>query len=89
MCLQYLALSPPLAALYSVPQLFAGRKPFADLDHNEVRRLVLEGKRLETPELLKNQGPKMVEVYEGCLSSDWWSRPTMENVVMKLTPTSL
>lgn len=72
-----------------MPQLFSGRKPFADLDTREVRRLVLEGKRLETPELLKNQGPKMVEIYEGCLSSDWWNRPSMENVVVNLTPTML
>lgn len=88
-CLQYVALFRPTAALHTVPQLFAGRRPFADLDQNEVRRLVLEGKRLETPELLKNQGPKMVKVYEECLSSDWWNRPSMEDVVVKLTPTAL
>ena len=64
--------------------MFEGRPPFADLDPKQTVRLVLEGKRLDPPVMLTNQGPDLVKLFVNCLESDHFQRPSMEDIVVRL-----
>eukprot|EP00752_Nemacystus_decipiens_P002883 g2682.t1 len=67
-------------------ELFAGEKPWAGLDNEKVRALVLEGKRPpKVPEMLKDRGTHLVKLYDGCLSKDSEKRPSLKKVVQELS----
>lgn len=67
-------------------QLFAGKQPWGGLDREEVRRLVLEGKRPPgVPEMLRDRGTHLVKLYDGCLNKDCEKRPSLEHVVRQLS----
>eukprot|EP00903_Cladosiphon_okamuranus_P017426 g16050.t1 len=67
-------------------EVFAGERPWAGIDTEEVKRLVLEGKRIpKVPEMLRERGTHMVKLYESCLSKDSEKRPSLEHVVNELS----
>ncbi|CAN0093898.1 unnamed protein product [Pylaiella littoralis] len=67
-------------------EVFEGRPPWAGIAKSEVKRLVLEGRKLPAaPEMLRDRGQNLVKLYEACLSAESAKRPSMENVVDELT----
>lgn len=71
--------------LWRMLQLFAGRSPFAGKNNLEVKRLVLEGKKLDPPKLLVSQGSTWSDLFHNCLTENVSRRLTMEKVVAKLS----
>ncbi|CAM9104258.1 unnamed protein product [Ascophyllum nodosum] len=65
-------------------EMFEGRPPFADLDPKQIVKLVCEGKRLEPPVMLTNQGRDLEKLFVNCLESNYLQRPSMEDIVVRL-----
>ncbi|CAM9451753.1 unnamed protein product [Discosporangium mesarthrocarpum] len=66
-------------------ELYMGKAPFAGITDQEAIALVLEGKPLEIPPLLKHQvGQAGVSLFQDCLSAQVEGRPSMEQVVSRL-----
>lgn len=76
---------PPPLLLLGSDQIFEGKKPFCGTPTTEVVRLVCEGKTLDTPTLLKDQGLELEKIFKRCLQADHTARPNMEEVVAKLS----
>ena len=77
------ARAPPPSSLLGSDQIFEGKKPFCGISSKEVKALIIEGKTLDTPVLLKEQG--LEDVYRSCLEVDWTKRPKMGEVVEVLS----
>lgn len=66
--------------------MFEGAQPWAGLGNDEVKRLVLEGRtKPKVPKLLEERGDHLVKLYNGCLSADSSQRPSLDEVVKRLS----
>lgn len=77
-----------LSPAASLEQIFAGKLPFAGMSKLQVRSLVQEGKQLLPPPLLEKQGTVMRQLFDDCLQNDYSKRPSMEDVVARLSRNS-
>lgn len=74
----------PFRRYIHILQMFEERSPFADIQPSEAKRLILEGKTLDPPEMLKRQGSELLKLYRECLHQECDRRPQMEDIVCRL-----